>query len=186
MWDMRPDSRNPNPDDQATHDSGEPVSRSQRRRDALDVLKLAQALAELSDAQLAGVPLSEDLLDEVRRARGVRQQIARKRQAQFLAKQMRKLDDDELGAIRAALEHDRDLARRETASLHQVESWRDRLIDGGDDALGELLTQHAEADRQRLRQLARQARAERDGNKPLHAYRELFRLLRELLQPSAG
>ena len=32
-----------------------------------------------------------------------------------------------------------------------------------------------------LRQLARNARAERDRNKPLHAYRELFRALREIL-----
>jgi len=190
MGDMRPDPRKTNPDAAAPRaaapeDDAATVSRSQRRREALDVLKLAQALAELSDAQLAGVPLSDDLLDEVRRTRAVRQQIARKRQSQFLAKQMRKLDDDELAAIRAALEHDRDLARRETASLHQVEGWRERLIDGGDDALTELLTQHAHADRQRLRQLARQARVERDGGKPLHAYRELFRLLRELLQPAA-
>ena len=190
MGDMRPDSRKTNPDE-AAPEAGAPegdaatASRSQRRREALDVLKLAQALAELSDAQLAGVPLSDDLLDEVRRTRAVRQQIARKRQSQFLAKQMRKLDDDELAAIRAALEHDRDVARRETASLHQVESWRERLIDGGDDALGELLTQHAHADRQRLRQLARQARAERDGGKPPHAYRELFRILRELLHQAA-
>lgn len=163
----------------------ERVSRSALRRQALDVLKLAHSLAELSDAQLATVPLSEDLLDEVRRTRAVRQQIARKRQTQFLAKQLRKLDDDALAAIRAALEHDRGLARRDTAMLHQVESWRDRLIDGGDEALGELLAAFPGADRPRLRQLARQAHVERDNGKPLHAYRELFRILRELTNASA-
>ncbi len=50
------------------------------RREALDVLKLAQALVLLSDAQLSHVPLDDDLLAEVRRARAVTQQIARKRQ----------------------------------------------------------------------------------------------------------
>lgn len=181
---MRPDPDKRNPDPSAEETSAE-VSRSQRRREALDVLRLAQALVELSDAQLAVMPLAEDLLEEVRRARAVHQQIARKRQTQFLAKQMRKLDDGELAAVRAALEHDRDLARRETAVLHQVEGWRDRLIDGGDEALGELLAEFPHADRQRLRQLARQAHTERAGAKPLHAFRELFRLLRELITGAA-
>jgi len=163
-----------------TGDDALEVSRSQRRREALDVLELAHALVALSDAQLKAMPLSEDLLDEVRQARGVKQQIAHKRQTQFLAKQMRRLDDEEIEAIRAALDRDRSLARRETAALHQLEAWRDRLIDEGDDALGELLVRFPDADRQQLRQLARQARTEREQNKPLHAYRELFRLLREI------
>ena len=157
------------------------VSRSQRRREALDVLRLAQTLSAMSEAQLRSVPLSDDLLAEVRRAGAVKQQIARKRQDQFLAKQMRKLDDSELGAIRAALAHDRELAHRETATLHQVERWRDRLIADGDSALAELLADHPGADRQHLRQLARQARVEREQDKPLHAYRELFRAVRDLL-----
>jgi ribosome-associated protein len=163
------------------HDSDEP-SRSQRRREALDVLKLAQALVALSDAQLAHVPISEELRDEVLRARAVTQQIAHKRQTQFLAKQLRKLDDSELEPIRAMLEHGRDHARRETAALHRIEAWRDRLIDEGDAALTELLQQFPQADRQHLRQLARNARTEREQNKPLHAFHELFRLLRELLE----
>jgi ribosome-associated protein len=155
------------------------VSRSQKRREALDVLKLAHALVELSDAQLARVPLSDELRDEVVGARAVTQQIARKRQTQFLAKQLRRRED-ELEPIRAALEHDRDHSRRETANLHRVETWRERLIAEGDDALTELLQHFPQSDRQHLRQLARQARAERDANKPPHAQRELFRTLREM------
>lgn len=177
----RPDKPNADAGDAAPAPEAD-VSRSQRRREALDVLRLAQALAELSDAQLAGMPLDDELRDEVRRTHAVRQHIARKRQSQYLAKQMRKLDSEELEAIRAALEHDRGLARRETANLHQVEGWRERLIDKGDVALSELLAQHPHADRQHLRQVARHARVERDNGQPLHAYRELFRLLRELLQ----
>jgi ribosome-associated protein len=181
MDDMRPRPNETNADpaaDPALADAE--VSRSQRRREALDVLRLAHALGEMSDAQLKSIPLSDELREEVQRTRAVKQQIARKRQNQFLAKQMRKLDEAELEAIRAALEHDRDRARHESARLHQVEARRDRLIAGGDEALGELLAAHPHADRQQLRQLARQARSERDAGKPPHAYRELFRLLREL------
>lgn len=174
---MLPDQRELDPPG-----GGEPdtPSRSRLRREALDVLRLAQALVESTDAQLARVPLGDDLAEETRRARAVTQHIARKRQTQFLAKQMRKLDEAALDAIRAALEHDRDAARREAAALHRVERWRDRLIEGGDEALGEFLARHPAADRQHLRALARQARAEHAHGAPPHAARELFRTLREL------
>ena len=176
MRDMHPDEHDFNHDG----DEADAPSRSQLRREALDVLKLAGALADLTDAQLVGLPISEDLRDEVQRTRAVKQQIARKRQTQFLAKQLRRLDDDELGALRAALEHDKDNARRDTAALHKIEQWRDRLIAEGDEAISALVADFPQADRQRLRQLARQARSERAQNKPLHAYRDLFRELREL------
>jgi ribosome-associated protein len=168
---------NPPQDDEAT----DAPSRSQLRREALDVLRLAHALVELTDTQLGHVPLGEDLLNEVRRARAVTQQIARKRQTQFLAKQLRKLDDADQDAIRAALENDRNSVRREAAALHHIEQWRERLIDGGDEALNEFIAQHLEADRQHLRTLARQARIERERNKPPHAGRELFRELRAMM-----
>ena len=159
-----------------------PPSRSQQRRDALEIFKLAETLAALSDAQLSRVPLSEELLSEVSRTRAVTSHIARKRATQFLAKQLRKLDEADLEPIRRVLEHDRAEAHRDAASLHRVETWRARLIDDGDIALEELLALHPSADRQRLRQLARNARVERDAGKPLHAYRELFRALRELFE----
>ena len=165
--------------DAKTDPAEDEPSRSQNRREALDVLKLAHTLAALSDAQLERVPLSDDLREEAQRSRGVTQQIARKRQTQFLAKLLRRLDDAELDAIRATLEHDRDQGRRDSAALHRVEAWRERLIAEGDDALGELLQQFPQMDRQHLRQLARQARGEREQNKPPHAQRELFRVLRE-------
>jgi ribosome-associated protein len=159
-----------------------PPSRSQQRRDALEVFALAETLAALSDAQLSRVPLDEDLLAEVQRTRAVTSHIARTRATQFLAKQLRKLDDETIAPIRAALAHDRTKAHHEAAMLHRLETWRDRLIAEGDAALDELLALHPSADRQQLRRLARNARAERDREKPLHAYRELFRALRELFE----
>ena len=157
-----------------------PPSRSQLRRDALEIFELAETLAALSDAQLSRLPLADALRDEVVRTRVVTSHIARKRATQFLAKQLRKLDAAEVETLRRALEHDRAKAHHETATLHRLEAWRDRLIDEGDAALDALVALHPAADRQHLRQLARNARTERDREQPLHAYRELFRALREL------
>ena len=158
-------------------------SRSQQRREALEVLTLGERLSSLSDAQLARLPLPDELLPHIREARGMTSHGARKRQLAFLAKQMRREDDATLAAIRDALDAGGEAARREVAAMHRVETWRDRLLADGDAALAELLAGHPAADRQRLRQLVRNALEERDRGKPPHAYRELFRELRELLLP---
>jgi ribosome-associated protein len=164
-------------------DSGDYLgpSRSEQRRAALDVLALGEKLVALSEAQLAKLPIPEDLLPHIRDAKRITSHVAHKRQLAFLAKQMRREDDETLDAIRDALDVGGDAARRETAALHRVETWRERLMVDGDAALAELLTEHPGADRQHLRQLVRNAIDERNRNKPPHAFRELFRELRELL-----
>ena len=68
--------------------------------------------------------------------------------------------------------------------MHRVEEWRERLLEDGDDALAGFIALHPSADRQHVRQLVRNALAERKANKPPHASRELFRALRELLGDS--
>jgi ribosome-associated protein len=156
-------------------------SRSEQRREALAVLELALQLMEQSDARIAQIPMDEDLRDLVLASKKITAQIARKRQAQYLAKIMRRQTDEALQLVRAALDHDKAEGRREAQALHQVEYWRDRLIAEGDEALSDLLVHHPHADRQHLRQLARNAHQEKLRNKPPHAYRELFRELRDLL-----
>lgn len=156
-------------------------SRSQQRREALDVLALAQQLAALAPAQLAKLPIPDPLLPHIDDTRRTNSHIARKRQTAFLAKQLRREDDETLNAIRDALDAGGESARVETALLHRVEAWRERLLEEGDTALAELLESHPDADRQHLRQLMRNSVEERKKNKPPHSFRELFRELRELL-----
>lgn len=159
-------------------------SRSEQRRAALEVLDLGAQLVALSAAQLAKLPIPEDLMPHILETQRITSHVAHKRQLAFLAKQMRRQDDEVLEAIRDALDVGGEAARRETAALHRVETWRQRLIDDGDAALTELLSEYPDADRQHLRQLARNAIEERNRNKPPHAFRELFRELRELLVQS--
>jgi len=159
-------------------------SRSQQRRDALDVLALAEKLATLSDAQLERLPIPDGLLPHIVETRRMTAHGARKRQTAFLAKQMRREDEEALDAIRDALDVGGEAAKRETARMHRAEHWRERLLDGGDAALGELLGEHPGADRQQLRQLVRNALDERAKNKPPRAFRELYRAVHDLLAQS--
>lgn len=156
-------------------------SRSQQRRDALAVLALAERLVALGERQLEAIPMPDDLRMQVRESRRINAQIARKRQVQFLAKCMRREDESVIEAIRRALEREREDIRRDSARLHRIEAWRDRLLDEGDTALSELIAQHPGGDCQKLRQLVRNARSERERERPPHAFRELFRELKTLL-----
>ena len=156
-------------------------SRSQQRRQALGVLELAEKLASLTPTQLGRLPIPDSLQPHLEQTRRITAHGARKRQLAFLAKQMRREDDEALDAIRDALDAGGEAAKRETARMHRAEHWRERLLADGDAALGELLDEHPNADRQQLRQLVRNALDERAKNKAPRAFRELYRALHALL-----
>jgi ribosome-associated protein len=174
---MKPYDDRPQKDDEE-EDFG--PSRSELRRNALDMLKLAKQLVELPPSRIPKLKLPEDIVDEIGRTRKVTAHIAHKRQLAFLAKQMRRHGDEAFVDARAALGEDRDRQRQEAAHMHRLEARREKLLEGGDVALGELFDEYPNLDRQHLRSLVRQAKAEREANKPLHAFRELYRIIKEL------
>lgn len=159
-------------------------SRSQNRREALEILALGEQLVDLTPAQLARLPIPEDLLGHIEYSKRITSHGARKRQLAFLAKQMRREEDATLEAIRDALSANSETSRREVAIMHRIERWRERLLDEGDSALGELLEEYPQADRQQLRTLVRNAQAEKARNKPPRAYREIYQVLRGLMLPA--
>lgn len=162
------------------------ISRSENRRQALEVLALGEQLVGLTPAQLAKLPIPEDLMPHIEYTKRITSHGARKRQLAFLAKQMRRESDEALQAIRDVLDASSEVSRREVAQMHRVEQWRERLLSQGDAALAELIAQFPDADRQQLRTLVRNALAEKARNKPPRAFRELFQVLRELLASGAA
>ena len=162
------------------------ISRSENRRQALEVLALGEQLVGLTPAQLAKLPIPEDLMPHIEYTKRITSHGARKRQLAFLAKQMRRESDETLQAIRDVLDASSEVSRREVAQMHRVEQWRERLLSQGDAALAELIAQFPDADRQQLRTLVRNALAEKARNKPPRAFRELFQVLRELLASGAA
>lgn len=156
-----------------------PVSKSQRRRDALELKSLAQELIKLNQAKLGRVPLNDMVREAIMEARGIRSNVARKRQMQYVAKLLRR-DDPE--PILLALEKFDGEAREITGRQHRAEGWRDFLLEAGDPAVGELVKLRQDCDTQAIRQLIRNARAESTRSRPPAAARNLFRLLREMDQ----
>jgi ribosome-associated protein len=162
---------------QKTPDSAALASKSQRRRDALETRALAARLIALGPADLARLPLEPELQRAIAEAAAIRSHGARKRQLQFVAKLLRKTDAEPIDTALQALGSE---ARQLTARHHRCESWRDRLLEDGDTALGALLDRRHDVDAQTIRQLVRNARQESARGKPPAAARRLFRALREL------
>jgi len=158
-------------------ESAEGISKSQRRRDALELKSLARDLIAMSPSRLARVPLDEEVRTAIEEAQHIRSNVARKRQLQFVAKLLRRSDTAPIVNAIEALEHD---TRQLTARQHRAEAWRDHLIGEGDPALSELMLQRPGADTQAIRLCIRKARAEAARNKPPAAARVLFRLLRDM------
>ena len=153
------------------------ISKSQRKRDAHVLLDLARQLVSMPKTRLNRLPLDQDLRDEVEFTSDIRSHGARKRQLMTVAKILRNRDTE---TLLDAVHNIDEKNRRETARLHVVEAWRDKLIEGDDKALFELLEHSQGANVQILRQLIRNAKKEAQLNKPPAAARKLFKVLREM------
>jgi ribosome-associated protein len=160
--------------------SEEGPSKSQRKRESHALQDLGEELVNLAKDALARVPMPENLEQAVRDCRRITAHEGRRRQLQYVGKQMRTLHESEVEAIRRALDAIKGVSKAETAKLHSLERWRERLM-AKDEALTELLAQHPQADAQQLRTLIRNARREQAAQKPPKAFRELFQALKDLL-----
>lgn len=155
------------------------------RPSALEVATAMQALQDLgarlvalSEADLAGVPLDESLRDAVELARRLDQPKAIERQLQFIGKLMRGIDPAPIAQALELVAQGRGFAAQQS---DLVQRWRARLLSEGDAACNAFVREYPSVERQRLRQLARQAR--KDGQADGRSARELTKLVRAALAP---
>jgi len=153
------------------------ISKSQRKRDAQKLVELAKNMIGMPENVFKKLPMDEELRSEVEFARNIKSHGARKRQLLTVGKMLRQRDNEEL--LDAVNNIDQE-NRQTIARFHLIESWRDRLIEGNDQVLSELLEQVPGANVQTLRQLIRNAKKEAQLGKPPSAARKLFKLLRDM------
>ena len=152
-------------------------SRTRLKKEAEALQKIGAKLAALSDEQLRRINLPTSLIEAVTAIRTMRSHGARRRQLQYIGALMRHV---EVSPIEQALMDIDQGAYRQAKEFQRIEQWRDRLVEGDDEAYTEILERFPRANRQRLGQLVRSARKERQNNKPPKSYRNLFRYLRAL------
>lgn len=151
-------------------------SKTRRKKEMHALQALGEELLALSKERLARVPMPEELLDAVREAQRITQHGARRRQLQYIGKLMRSVDP---APIREALDALAGNSREETARQHRTERLRTELL-ADEGVLQRIADNWPGADLQHLRVLRRNALREQEQDKPPRAFRELFRILRDL------
>lgn len=166
-------------------------SKSARKREMLGYQDLAEALSALPRTQFERIAMPEKLREGLLAARKLRR-AALRRQLRYLSHVIDQETD--AAALQAALDSELAPGREDSARLHRLERWRERMLASGDETVEEFLAGHPQADRQQLRNLVRSAQRaaarasasehDRDQGTAAHgasarASRTLFRYLRE-------
>ena len=170
------------------------LSKTDLKRESDKLQAIGESLLTLRADLLAGLGLSDKLMDAIADAKRITNFEGRRRQMQFIGKLMRLLDADTVRAAEAALEAQHKGSAEEKLALHLAEQWRDRLL-ADDQALTEWLEVERnagfETDPQHLRALIRQARKDAAAKQPPEsagaavrhgkAYRDIFRIVKQTL-----
>lgn len=151
-------------------------SKTRMKQAMHELQSLGVSLTELPAAQLASFDLPADLRQAISDAQRMTSHEARRRQIQLLGKLMRSVDPEPLRERLAALAGK---SAATNAKHRRHEQWRERMMDD-DAALTEFAQAFPHADLQIVRTLIRNARRELKDTRAPRAFRELFRVIREL------
>lgn len=153
------------------------VSKSQIKKEMHELQALGRKIVAMSKAQRAKLPLDEDMRDALVLADKIKNKHeAAKRHMQYIGKVLREAD---LEAIHLAMEALANKHQQETIKFQQLEQLRDQLIAGNNDDAEALLAESPRMERQKLKQLIRQAAKEVKAEKPSKNYRDLFQYIKE-------
>ncbi len=164
------------------------MSRTDEKRESLALQKLGEDLITLRPDFMARLDLSEKLKDAVVEAKRITNFEGKRRQMQFIGKQMRLLEPEVVEAIKTVLHEQLSGSASDIAALHLAQAWRDRLI-ADDNAFSEWIEKFPQTDTQQLRALIRQARKdakpELPGQAVRHgrAFRDIFQIVRSATSP---
>lgn len=153
------------------------VSKTEIKQDMKNFQKLGEQICKLNQNQRNQLPLNEEIEAALIIADKIRgKHDAFHRNVQFIAKQLAESDHE---AIQKALDKLNNKHSQELIKNNKYEEIRSQLIEQGNDKIEELLAQHSGFERQRFRQLVRQAAKELKQEKPGKSFRELFKYLKE-------
>ena len=151
-------------------------SKSEVKREMIQLQIFGQKLIDLSKHQRSKIPFTEDIKDALILADKINNKHeALRRHVRHLA---RMLSETDLDPIKHALDVMANKHQQETAKFIKLEKMRDNTIDQGSDAIEALLAEYVSMERQKLRQLVRQAAKEQKAEKLGKYYKELFEYLK--------
>jgi len=153
------------------------ISKSQRKRESLELQSLGEALIGFRTLELRALNLPELLLNAIREAQQIRQRGALRRQKQYIGRLMREVDAE---PIRRALARHQMSFGVDRQRFRNAEKWRERILKQGEPAIRACLEQIS-IDEDILRELANKAKNAGSPIARKSAATELFRHLHAAL-----
>lgn len=153
------------------------VSKSELKRDAQEFHQLGSEIAKMGKKQRERLPLNDDL----KAAMVVADKISNKsdayrRHLNYIAKTLRTVENVE--EIKAIIDVMLNKNNQAEVLIKKIEQLRTDLIEQGDDLINETIEQYPTLERQKMRQLVRNAAKEVKAEKPGKGYKELFQYLK--------
>ena len=168
------------PDPSADYQPEKP-SKTKRKQEAHSLQALGEALVQLPASRLQALSMPEALRDAIEQFQRTRSFEGKRRQMQFIGKQMRFADG---APLREAVDAFKLGSAKDTLLLHEIERWRDELV-AHEDAATLWAQAYPGSDLQQLRSLLRAARKDaaaapeqRNGR----GYRDLFQFIKPWLK----
>jgi len=164
------------------HDEHEAPSKTQLKQAATRLKKIGLELVDLTKGEREKIPLDEELLAAVELCTRInRKKDGFRRQLQLIGKKLRAREIEPIEIALANLKSSNSASNRH---FHSLEKMRDDIVNNGMDGINRAVSDHPQLERQKLRQLHKNAQKQAAENKPPIAVREIFQYLRiEIPQP---
>lgn len=157
--------------------NGDEKSRTRIKNEDRALQKVGEQLVGLSNERLADMDMPDELREAIGLARKTTSHGARRRQVKYIGALLRQVDTT---PIRDALDEIRHGEHQKALAFKKIEKWRDELRAGNMGLVDEIVASCPGANRQRLAQLARNAKKEFAANRGVKSSRALFRYLKEI------
>lgn len=152
-------------------------SKTEIKKEMHQLQDFAQSLVEMSKHQRSLIPLTDDLKDAMVVADKIRNKHeALRRHIRHIAKILVETD---LAPIHQAIDVMANKHQQSTAKFERLENLREQLVEQGNDAVEALLLEFEQMDRQKLKQLVRNAAKEKKAEKLGKHYKNLFIYLKD-------
>lgn len=153
-------------------------SKTRLKAEADAAQDIGRKLVELPKDRLKKLQLEEALMDAIAEAKRITANGAIRRQMQYIGRLMRETD---LAPIVEQLQKWDGKHQEENARFHQMERWRTRLLEDAK-AFELFISEFPQTNVQQMRTLIRNTQKELAASKPPKSSRELFKMIREVME----
>jgi len=156
------------------------ISKTELKKDSKKIQALGRSIAEMSNDEIKKFNFPLNIQQAINEFKSIKSNSAKNRQAQYLGKLLRSIDLTEAYVV---MEQLRTNSQKGIQLDHYIEKWRDKLI-SDKEAITEFISLYSSSENQTIRQLIQNNLKEKASNKPPKSYRQLFQVIKVIINKS--